>query len=134
MPRHRPNRADVPLLPFDLVRLAVYAARHDSRANRHGEAEALGKLGRMARVIVPARGVLAPIDEDLDQDIHTIARKHLGYERASRSFRVALERVGRFEHGDAIETAHAAVVHVTSVAYYYTGLAFGLTVGDLSRK
>lgn len=134
MPRPDPTRAGLPPLLVDVIRAAAHAARHDPRANRRGEAEALAQLGRMARLAMPSRGVLAPVDDDLYQDIHRIARKHLGYRSASRSFRAGLERVETFENRDAIETAHAAVVNATSVAYYYAGLAFGVTLGDLSRR
>lgn len=126
MPRSVPRR---PVLPGALVRIAraaSHAAQYDSRAYRQGEARALIELGHLAGVVVPARGVLAPVDEDLCREFHEIARNHLGYERASRHFRSGLRRVAKFEDRDAIEIAHTELLSVTSVTYYYAGLAFGL--------
>ncbi len=132
MLRHNVGRAELSPLLVQIVRAAAHAVRHDPHASRTGEAAALVRLGQLADLIVPARGVLAPVDNDLCSGIDKIARAHLGHGSACRSFRVGLERVKSFEKTDAIETAHNAVVGSTAVVYYYTGLAFGVTFSRLS--
>lgn len=127
MPRNVPRRPVLPGVLVQIAQAANHAARYDSRANRQGEARMLIELGHLAGVVVPARGVLAPVDEDLCREFHRIARNHLEYERASRRFRAGLRRVAKFEDRDAVETAHTELLSVTSVTYYYAGLAFGLT-------
>jgi hypothetical protein len=134
MPRFDPLVADLPPLLVDVIRAAAHAAQRDPRATRRGEAEALVELGRLARLAVPAHGVLAPVEPELCQSIHTVAVRHLGYGRASRSLRAGLDRVSVFHQRDAIEIAHAAMLSVTSVAYYYSGFAFGVTCGDRSGR
>lgn len=133
MPRHVRNQV-TSLLLADVVRAARFAAKVDVTARRRGEADALRCLGHLARVAAPARGVLAPVEDDLCREIHRIAQLHLGYGRASRRFRKALKRAGTYKNRDAIETAHAEVINVSSTAYYYAGLAFGLAFQRLSGK
>lgn len=133
MLRNDPRRSVLPGALLQIARAADHAARYDPRVDRRGEARTLVELGHLAGVAVPARGVLAPVDEDLCREFDEIARNHLGYERASRSFQAGLRRIAKFEDRDAVETAHTAVLSVTSVTYYYVGLAFGLTFRDPSR-
>ena len=133
MLRSDSRRSVLPGALLRIARAADHAARYDPRADRRGEARTLVELGHLAGVAVPARGVLAPVDEDLCREFHAIARHHLGYERASRRLQAGLRRIAKFEDRDAVETAHTAVLSVTSVTYYYAGLAFGLTFRDSSR-
>ena len=64
MPRPAPSPADLPPLLREVILAAAHAARFDLRASRRGESDALVDLGRLARRVVPARGVLAPVDDD----------------------------------------------------------------------
>lgn len=128
------GRAELSPLLVHVARAAAHAARHDPHARRTGEASTFVQLGHLAGLVVPARGVLAPGDNDLCESIDKIARAHLGHGRACRSFRVGLGRVKSYKTTDAIETAHSAVVSSTAVVYYYTGLAFGLTFSSLSQE
>ena len=133
MPRPAPSPADLPPLLREVILAAAHAARFDLRASRRGESDALVDLGRLARRIVPGRGVLAPVDDDICREIHRVTQAHLGYGRASRNFRAGLRRLVSFEDRNAIEVAHADLVNATSIAYYYAGLATGIVFADRSR-
>jgi hypothetical protein len=79
------------------------------------------------------RGVLAP-DPDLYKRIEDLAKKHLDWIDAKGELRKALDAVKDFERRDAIVCAHTRVIDVSDTAYYYAGLAFGLTLADLVRR
>jgi hypothetical protein len=57
---------------------------------------------------------------------------HLGLEEARREFRKALQAVESFNERDAIESAHNQVRSVDDKAYFYAGLAFGITLASLA--
>lgn len=126
--------AGLPPLLIHVIRAAAYAAKHGPPGERAGQAEALVELGRLAAVSVPARGVLAPIDADLYKAISKIAGDHLHYDKARTTLAAALARVKTFEHRDAIASAHTDVMIAMDNAYYYAGLAWGLTLAELGRK
>ena len=122
-----------PSLPPLLLRV-IYAAKHvaDEPVNRAGEAAALEALAEWALITVPARGVLAPTDPDAYARIQTVAQDRLGYKNASRAFRAALARVEDASTCDAIETAENRLRSIGDTAYYYAGLACGLTLAHLA--
>ena len=126
--------AGLPPLLNHVIRAAVYAAKHGPPGERAGEAEALVEFGRLAAVIVPARGVLAPIDNDLYKAISKVAGDHLRYEKARMALAAALARVETFEKRDAIASAHTDVLLAMDNAYYYAGLAWGLTLAELAKR
>jgi ATP phosphoribosyltransferase regulatory subunit HisZ len=125
--------AGLPPLLARVIELAVYAEKHDDSTDRTGEAAFLGGVARLAVQNVGFRGVLAPPPE-LYKPIEDLAKEHLEWVDAKKELREALDRVKKFKRRDAIETAHIRVLSVSDTAYYYTGLAFGLTVADLSRR
>jgi hypothetical protein len=118
-------------LPPPLVRLihaiAEYAADEATVDDHTGEAEALADLGQLARVLVPVRGVLAPDDDKLYRALDTIATEHLRLGAAKDLVRKAVAAETR-EPLAALDDAHVAVRAVSDVAYYYAGLAFGITL------
>lgn len=128
----RPHRAG-PIAP-SVVHLAAVADSAIAGARRGRDAGALRALGRIARVAVPAQGVLFPLENDLTVAIDDVARRHLGQGKADRRFRAALRKVQTFGDRDAIETAHAESLQRTATTYYYAGLAWGLTYVEPGRQ
>ena len=133
MPRHRSDKAQA--IPQTLVRLihAAGKATTDSEgADIRGAAEALRRLGELALWALPIHGVLVPNNNDVAVEITKVANQHLGLKEARREFTDALSAIEAFEHRDHIESANNHIQTVSDVAYYYAGLAFGLTLADFS--
>lgn len=129
----RERTAGLPPLLAHVIELAIYAEEHDDSTDRTGEADFLIGVARLAVQNVGFRGILAPAPE-LYKPIEDLAKEHLDWVDAKRELRAALDRVKRFRRRDAIESAHIRVISVSDTAYYYAGLAFGLTLADLSRR
>jgi hypothetical protein len=128
----RERTAGLPPLLAHVIELAIYAEEHDSN-DRTGEADFLIGVARLAVQNVGFRGVLAP-DPALYKPIEDLAKEHLDWLDAMKEFRGALDRIKKFKRRDAIVCAHTRVINVSDTAYYYAGLAFGLTLADLSRR
>ncbi len=126
--------AGLPPLLVNVIESAIHAEHHDLDNERTGEAGALIACGHLAARIVPARGVLAPASDQLYREISTIAARHLGFREVRKTFREALERIQTFEERDAIESAYIHVITLSDAAYYYTGLAFGLTLAEFRKR
>jgi hypothetical protein len=125
--------AGLPPLLLQVIKAATHAEEHDESIDRTGEAQLLIGMGRLASVTVAARGVLAP-DPELYKPIADLAKAHLDFADAKKEFHAALEHVKKFKRRDAIESAANRVQSASDTAYYYAGLAFGLTLADLSRR
>lgn len=102
-----------------------------------GHAQALAELSELALLKVPARGILDPTsrgEHELFAVIESVARRHLGFVQARRAWHAAL-RQGSVELAarDEIERSAQHVQAVSDTAYYYAGLAFGLTSVSLYR-
>jgi hypothetical protein len=95
-----------------------------------GVARALAELGALARWVVPTRGVFVPNNDEVAVAIERIAKQHLELERARKTFRDALKVVEPFEQRDAIASAQNLVQMVSDEAYFYAGLAVGVTLVD----
>ena len=133
MPRHRSITAQA--LPRALVRL-IHAARKSTtdseRSDIRGAAEALRQFGELALWVLPIHGVFVPNNQDVAVAITRSANEYLGLKEARREFSDALSVIELFEHRDRIESATNHVHTVSDAAYYYAGLAFGLTLADFS--
>jgi hypothetical protein len=96
-----------------------------------GHAEALAALTALAQHKVPARGIFEPgvrDEPELFVAIEAVAKAHLEFGEARATWRGALKSAPlTFEQRDKLETAALQVVDVSDTAYFYTGLAFGLT-------
>jgi hypothetical protein len=101
-------------------------------ADLGGVARALAEFGALARWVVPTRGVFVPNDNDVAVAIERIAKQRLDLERARKAFRDALKVVEPFEQRDAIASAQNLVQIVSDEAYFYAGLAIGVTLVDLT--
>jgi hypothetical protein len=86
-------------------------------------------------VTIPTRGVFAPTDqEDLYRAIENAAREHLGLNMAREEITKALDGVAEFNDRDAIETAYNAFLDVSERAYFFAGLAFGVTMASFAES
>jgi hypothetical protein len=99
MARGRSRKAPGALAPS--LELIVKALEEHHRENglRRGESDALRALGELAATQVPARGVFASSESDLDKTIDQIANTHLGF------------KVPRKEFFDATAGVEPVVVH-----------------------
>lgn len=133
MARHRPRNGSA--LPQALVRL-IHAARKsgtDSEgADISGAVEALRELGALALWALPIHGVFVANNDEIAVIVARIAKQHLGLKEAKREFHDALSVVEAFKDRDPIESALSHIQSVSDEAYFYTGLAFGITLSDFS--
>ena len=133
MPR---NRSAVNVnLPPRLVRLieAARAAKPATEGRETGAvANALEDFGVLGAWVIPFHGVFVPNDSDVCTAVDKVARAHLGLDHARRELRRSLKVVESFEQRDAIESALNQVRSAYDEAYFYAGLAFGITLADRS--
>jgi hypothetical protein len=129
-PPSPPRRGDWP--PH--LRLLIHAAERECPP---GHAGALKELTSLALTKVPARGIFDPTargEHDLFTAIDVIAGRHLGMADARVAWRRALRSAPlELPVRDRVEHAALRVQGVSDTAYFYTGLAFGLTSISLYR-
>ena len=119
----------VPALPPLLDRLIDA----EDRRRQRDRALALAAFGQLALLAIPTRGVFAPADEDeLFRAIEDIAGKHLRLRERRRAVKTAMNVVGEFDERDAIATANNDFQTVSDRAYFYAGLAFGVTLASFA--
>ena len=110
------------------VRRVIHAAERECP---RGHAGALRDLTRLAARKAPARGIFDPTirgEEDLFKAIETIADRHLGHRVSRRAWKRAIRRARlELDARDRIERAALEAQTVSDIAYFYAGLAFGLT-------
>jgi hypothetical protein len=118
-----------------LVRLiqAARAAKQDAAGSDvRSAADTLEEMGLLASWAVPVHGLFVPNNSDVCMAIEHAAKKHLGLDDARRELRKRLKVIEAFEHRDAIESTQTQVRAVYDEAYFYAGLAFGVTFVDVS--
>ena len=125
--REQPDR--LPPLLVCLIHAAKQAP-HDP-VDRTGHDAALADLGQWALVRVPTQGVLAPDDPHAFTAIQEIAKRHLQLDVARAEVKEALSAIESFETRDPIESAYNHLQSVYDDAYYYAGLACGITLMNL---
>jgi hypothetical protein len=117
------------------LRLLVLAAERECPA---GHAGALKDLTALALTKVPARGIFDPAsrgEHDLFAAIDAVATRHLGMAGARSAWRRAVQGARlELETRDKVERAAQQVQGVSDTAYFYAGLAFGLTCVALFRQ
>ena len=114
-----------------LTRLIEAAEQHGEDAEGRdikGAAGALREFGGLALWVLPIHGVFVPNDNDVSVFVERVAKRYLGLEEARAEFHNALEIVEPFDRRDPIEVAHGHVRSVAEEAYFYAGLAFGVTL------
>ena len=118
-------------LPPLLDRLIDAEARH----HRRSSAAAVRAFGELALVTIPTRGVFAPAhQEDLYKAIEQVASEHLGLDKTRDEIKKALKAVAQFDERDAIETAYNGFRDVSERAYFFAGLAFGVTIAGIGES
>lgn len=119
-------------LPPTLVRLIEAAEDHggDAGAGRNisSAAASLREFGDLALWALPLRGAFVSDDERVAAIVERVAVRHLGLGQAKREFRKAMATIDPFDRRDAIESAHNQIRSVADEAYFYAGLAFGITM------
>lgn len=118
-----------------LVRLidAAEHARQDAEGrDMRGTAQVLREFGELALWALPIHGVFVPNKNDISTIVERVAKRHLDWEEARREVRAALQAVESFGQRDPIESAQNHLRAVSDEAYFYAGLAFGVTLADLA--
>lgn len=134
MPRRRTTKAE-PLSPV-LARLIEAAEQQGEDAEGReleGPAQALRELGALAWSVLPIQGVFVTNDNDVAIVIDRVAKQHLGLDEARAELRDALKIVDAFAQRDPIECAHGHVRAIAEEAYFYAGLAFGVTLTTIAN-
>jgi hypothetical protein len=108
--------------------LLINALEERDALDRHGEGDALRAFGNLAAQQIPARGVFASLESDLDIAIDEIAKQYLGFEKPRKEFFKATAGVEPFAKRDEIESAANHLRTVSERAQFYAGLAFGITL------
>jgi hypothetical protein len=102
-----------------------------------GHGAALRALTALAVSKVPARGIFDPAsrnEQELFTAIEVIANRHLGRRQARAAWRSAIRRANlELDVRDRIERAVLQAQSVSDTAYFYAGLAFGLTWVSIYR-
>lgn len=110
------------------LRLVIRAAERECP---DGHAGALGELTSLALTKVPARGIFDPTwrgEHDLFAAIDAVAIRHLGMRRARGAWRRAMREAKlELQARDRLEHAVQHMQGISDTAYFYAGLAFGLT-------
>ena len=131
----RRSRKEPVRLPPLLVCL-IHAAKHApcEPSDRTGHDAALTDLARWAVVRVPSEGVLAPDASHAFTAIEAIATRHLQFGEARKALKRALSVIDAVETRDAIESAYNHTQSVSDTAFYYAGLACGITLMQLGSN
>jgi hypothetical protein len=130
----RRSRMSVELPPL-LVCLIQAAEKHGEDAEGRelaGVAKALRDFADLALWAVPIHGVFVANNNDVSVIVERIAKAHLRLDEARRELRDALKVIEQFEQRDQIESACNHLRNVSEDAYFHVGLAFGITLSDLS--
>jgi hypothetical protein len=128
------KQSDISPLLVRVIDAARYAEAHDSEEDRRGHANALRLLGRLATLVVPARGVLAPVEDDLYKFIDGVTTTYLSDSDHRKEFSQLLAKIEPPETRHAIEAVFTQAISASDTAYFYAGLAFGITLAELTGR
>ena len=128
----RRSRHGAEILPA-LIRV-IHAARRAGEDPRRRElrevADALREYGALAAWVLHVDGRFVPNAEQVSGLIEQVARRHFGLAAARRELRAALKVVEQFEQREPIESATNQVHAASDAAYFYAGVAFGVTLAS----
>jgi hypothetical protein len=125
--------AGLPALLVQIIKAALDSERFDPGDDRTGHADALVDFGHLAATAVLARGALAPVDNELYVAFDEIASAHLGLADEDAALKAALGQLEPRAQRDPIGSAANALRATSDVAYFYGGLAFGITLARLGE-
>ena len=109
----------------------VKALERQEIHNAAGAARALRAFGELAALEIPGRGVFAAERPELYQVIEDVADAHLGFSRPRREFSAATHMVSDAELRERIQVSANEAQAISDQAYFYAGLAFGVTLSRL---
>lgn len=131
MSRSRPIVPPPGRLRLERLIQAARTARHDAEGrDTRAVARALDEFGRLASWAIPVHGLFVPNNNDICAAVESAARAHFDLDTARRELTRHLKVVSAFEQRDAIETAQTQVRLVYDEAYFYAGVAFGVSFVD----
>ena len=132
----RSRRTEQPVRLPPLLVCLIHAAKQApyEPAGRIGHDAALTDLALWALVRVPSEGALAPDGSHALTTIQNIATRHLQFDEARKALKEALAVIEPFQTRDAIESAYNHMQSVSDRAYYYAGLACGITLMHLDSS
>jgi hypothetical protein len=131
MARHRSRKVrELSPLLQRLIEAAKRSGVDTEGADISGVPEVLREFGGLARWAIPVHGVFVPNNEVLVRLAERMARERLNMQDAKREFEEALKSISDFHQRDAIETAVNHILSVSDEAYFYAGVAFGITLAD----
>lgn len=128
------KNSDISPLLVRVIDAVRYAASHDTEEDRSGHANALSMLGRLATLVVPARGVLAPVEDDLYKFIDSVSTTYLSDRDHRKEFSRLVAKVEPPETRHAMEATFTQALSDSDTAYFYAGLAFGITFANLTGR
>jgi hypothetical protein len=120
--RRKTRRKLAPMLESLIEALEGQDADH-----RSGAAGALRAFGHLAALEIPNRGAFAPHDPDLYSAIEAIADKHLGFREPRKEFSDSTMEIEDPELRERIQSTANHMQTISDQAYFYSGLAFGIT-------
>lgn len=122
----------LPRLLARLIRAAKQVKEDAGGADISHIPDALKEFGAMAQWGVPTHGAFVATQPDIELIIGRVAKLRFGGSDAKREFDEAARIVEDFHERDEIETAMNGVRAADSDAYFYAGMAWGITLADLS--
>ena len=125
----RKRRVTIPAVLEQLTQALQQQSFHDAA----GSASALRAFAELAAVEVPARGAFAADNPELYQPIEAVANRCLRFVRARRQFSTATAQVDDLELREKIPSTAIDVQSVGARAYFYAGVAFGVTLSTFGR-
>ena len=96
--------------------------------NARNAAGALRAFGELAALEVPGRGAFAAEHPELYQKIEAIANVHLGFSRPRKEFSKATDLISDAELRERVQVSANEMQSISDQAYFYAGLAFGVTI------
>lgn len=120
--RNQNHRKLAPML--ECLIEALDAQKTDERSGASG---ALRAFGHLAAIEIPTRGVFAPDDSELYSAIEHIADQHLGNRGPRKAFSDSTTEIVNPELRDRIQSTANHMQTISDEAYFYAGLAFGVT-------
>lgn len=121
----RPNRrVRIPAILEDLIDALHQQQFHDAEAS----ANALRGFAQLAACEIFSHGVFAADNPEVYQAIELVANRHLGFVKARREFGRATGQVHDVDLRERIQSSALEVQATSDRAYFYAGLAFGVTL------
>ena len=131
MARHRSRHAgEIPPALVRLIQAAERAGKDADRRELRAAAEGLREYGALAVWVLPVHGLFVPNAEQGSGLIEQVAKRHFGLAKARNELRQALKVVEQFEKREPIESAITQVHAASDAAYFYAGVAFGVTLAS----